>query len=302
MDGFDNLQRMMRNVFPQNPLSPAPPGPAATVSGATGNRPASSSPKDADAGDGDDSQTTNAKPPSGAAGPSATASPAPNPALEPSPDKTDGAASSPKTRTPSGGSKPAKEKKPAAAARKAEQRDPAKVDELLSAVALSTITKNVLDRPAAEAHLNTVLAGVNDPIERMLLESFVLLHERVIWLHADASQQSDAERVRVFNSVAARLAGEERRLALAIRQYRSPVSSRSFAVIGQQNVSGGDQKISYTDQSSPQEPKVSLVTQSNVEGNSHEQPFGGRFASQDEEPAKCGSGKNQRPAAALVGT
>lgn len=61
-----------------------------------------------------------------------------------------------------------------------------------------------------------------DPIERMLIEQAALMHHRIGQLHADAARVKSAIAAKIYNGATARLLGEFRRTALAIREYRSP--------------------------------------------------------------------------------
>jgi hypothetical protein len=82
----------------------------------------------------------------------------------------------------------------------------------------------LLETSAYRAYLEEVLAQAGnptDPIERMLVEQTCLAHFRVAQLHVGASQAKGAEVVKMYNAVAARLLGEMRRTALALRAYRT---------------------------------------------------------------------------------
>lgn len=87
-----------------------------------------------------------------------------------------------------------------------------------------------------------------DPVERMLIEQLAMAHHRIGQLHAQAEQAQASEQAKVYLTAAARLTGEFRRLALAIRQYRQPMPRRSFTLIKQQNLTPGGQQIAYLDQ------------------------------------------------------
>ncbi len=60
----------------------------------------------------------------------------------------------------------------------------------------------------------------SDPIERMMVEQLALAHFRVGQLHVGAAQAKSVEVVKLYNSATARLLGEFRRTALALRDYR----------------------------------------------------------------------------------
>jgi hypothetical protein len=62
-----------------------------------------------------------------------------------------------------------------------------------------------------------------DPIEVMLLEQLALAHFRIGQLHASAGKAQGTEAAKIYNSAAARLLGEFRRTALALRVYRARV-------------------------------------------------------------------------------
>jgi hypothetical protein len=70
-------------------------------------------------------------------------------------------------------------------------------------------------------HLVQDAGDPTDPIERMLLEQLGLAHFRIAQLHADAGRAQGVEAAKIYNSVAARLLGEFRRTALALRVYRA---------------------------------------------------------------------------------
>jgi hypothetical protein len=63
----------------------------------------------------------------------------------------------------------------------------------------------------------------SDPVERMLLEQLGLAHFRIGQLQVSAGQAKSVEAAKVYNSVAARLLGEFRRTALALRVYKARV-------------------------------------------------------------------------------
>ena len=57
----------------------------------------------------------------------------------------------------------------------------------------------------------------------MLLEQLALAHFRIAQLHVCAGTAKSIEGAKVYNSVTARLWGEFRRTALALRAYRAHV-------------------------------------------------------------------------------
>lgn len=62
-----------------------------------------------------------------------------------------------------------------------------------------------------------------DPIEVMMLEQLAMAHFRIAQLHGKAGQAQGIEAEKMLCSAAARLLGEFRRTALAIRIYRAGV-------------------------------------------------------------------------------
>jgi hypothetical protein len=142
-----------------------------------------------------------------------------------------------------------------------------------------------------------------DPVERVLLEQLLLAHHRLSLLQAEAQAAKGAELVKVYNTAATRLMGEVRRLALAIRQYRLPPSGRSFSVVHQQNVAAGTagQQVTYVDQSTPAEDKVSFSSRSiELEDNDHGNHAPGRFNTQTQERSPREGRADQRAEAATL--
>ena len=75
---------------------------------------------------------------------------------------------------------------------------------------------------AFKVHLEQTLADLGnptDPVERMLIEQLVLAHFRVAQLHVDAGYCKGAEGMKLYTAATARLLGEFRRTALALRAY-----------------------------------------------------------------------------------
>jgi hypothetical protein len=108
------------------------------------------------------------------------------------------------------------------AAREAEILDRAVVPALM-ATALqldhveSTGYRVYLDRLRAAA------GNPDDPIECMLLEQLTMAHFRIAQLHGGAGQSTGIEAQKILCAAAARLLGEFRRTALAIRVYRAGI-------------------------------------------------------------------------------
>ena len=82
-----------------------------------------------------------------------------------------------------------------------------------------------------------------------MIEQITLAHHRILSLHAQAAQAESAEMIEVLNAAATKLTAEMRRLCLALREYRAPVSAKNITLVKQQNVAGGDQQIALVDKS-----------------------------------------------------
>jgi hypothetical protein len=81
----------------------------------------------------------------------------------------------------------------------------------------------MFDGSACRVFLERLLADAGnpaDPVERMLLEQLALAHFRTAQLHVAAGQSKGAEAAKLLSAAAARLLGEFRRTALALRAYR----------------------------------------------------------------------------------
>jgi hypothetical protein len=73
-----------------------------------------------------------------------------------------------------------------------------------------------------KVHLEKTLADLGnptDPVECMMVEQLVLAHFRVAQLHVDAGYCKGAEGTKLYTAATARLLGEFRRTALALRAY-----------------------------------------------------------------------------------
>jgi hypothetical protein len=86
----------------------------------------------------------------------------------------------------------------------------------------------------------------DDPIVAMLLEQLALAHLRIADLHSKAQEARQLEAVAVYSSAAARLTGEFRRCALALKKYRAPNQATTVIHrVEQANVSHAQQNVSY---------------------------------------------------------
>src|SRR5262249_41618823 len=60
-----------------------------------------------------------------------------------------------------------------------------------------------------------------DPIERMMIQQLALAHYRIGELHIEAANAKGTETTKLYTTATGKLLGEFRRLALALREYRS---------------------------------------------------------------------------------
>lgn len=118
-----------------------------------------------------------------------------------------------------------------------------------ASMASSIEVGNGVSASGFKVYLDRVLnqsGNPTDPIERMMVQQVALAHFRIAQLHARAAKAKTLDCATQCTVVAIRLAGEARRMALAIKQYRQP-SSTKFTVVKQQNVANGDQQVAYLD-------------------------------------------------------
>lgn len=112
--------------------------------------------------------------------------------------------------------------------------------DLSAAAYLQTIAGKSLGEPAGatgfQAYRDQLMrdsGNPSDPIERMLIEQLALAHHQIGQLHYRASQAISPEAAKVYLGATCRFLAELRRLALALRQYRSPVTAKNFTVVKQ---------------------------------------------------------------------
>lgn len=134
------------------------------------------------------------------------------------------------------------------------QRDADIIDDLAFAASMASAI-SIAEQVGASAfklyrdRLLKQAGDPSDPVERMMIEQLALAHHRVAQLHVQAEQAKTTEEVKTYSAAAARLTGEFRRLALGLRQYRQPISTKHFTVVKQQNLANGHQQVAYLDQS-----------------------------------------------------
>ena len=180
---------------------------------------------------------------------------------------------------------------------------------LFSACFSSVVGAETVEAPGAKVYVNSFIRDAGeptDPVELILLQQLLMAHHRVAQLHARAEGVTAPEAVKVLNAAASRLLGEVRRLALAIRQYRAPVSPRQFSVVHQQNVvASGKQQVTYVDQSSAALEKATLSARNELEAepDNTTSGFGGRLGGRLAEPPvqEPTQGRRRQASSALVG-
>lgn len=128
------------------------------------------------------------------------------------------------------------------------------------------------------AYVDDALAAAgspSDPIERMLVEQLLMAHHRIGELHAQSACADRPEEAALYNAAAARLLNEFRKTSLALREYRTPVVSRSLTVVNQQNVAAGSQQIAYVDAQKLAEknPSRSELISTEAKALTYEQPI-----------------------------
>jgi hypothetical protein len=82
--------------------------------------------------------------------------------------------------------------------------------------------------PVFEVYLAGYLRDAGDPgdpVERMLLEQLAWAHHVLGRLHVQAASRDNIEEVTALHAAAARLMGEFRRSALALKSYRQPAAT-----------------------------------------------------------------------------
>jgi hypothetical protein len=142
--------------------------------------------------------------------------------------------------------------------------------DIVPSVCLSQILDpSILSPEAAYLYLNSLYPEAKrpkDPVEQMMFDQLTIAHHRLLKLQATADKVNDPAAVEIFNSAVARLMAEFRKFALALQQYRQPVSTRSFAVIQQQNVAH-EQQVSYTQQTGPEAKETLKVCDTKLGSN-----------------------------------
>lgn len=105
---------------------------------------------------------------------------------------------------------------------------------------LKTISAASHIRAFEQIRVDAGVAG--NPIEQILVDGAMLAHVKAAQLMSKAEGQT-LQVAEVFHSAAAKYLSETRKLALALKEFRSPVVSKRVTVVQQQNVAHGDQQV-----------------------------------------------------------
>jgi len=131
-----------------------------------------------------------------------------------------------------------------------------------------------------EANLEAA-GNPKDPIERMMIEQLLIAHHRIGELHAEAACAENPEVATLYQVTAARLMNEFRKTSLALREYRTPVTSPKVTLVRQQNVASGNQQVAYVngrDETEEKSPRSELGGKE-PKAIAHEEPIQLQFQS-----------------------
>lgn len=161
-----------------------------------------------------------------------------------------------------------------------------------------------VDTECLDAYLADLLerAGCNgDPIHDAMVRQVLVAEQRLHVLHAQAADAKTDAAAAIYGKLAAQLMGEVRRMALAIRDYRSPANRSTTVVhrVEQWNQAEGDQQVSYVRSEATGGSRRMKAADNEKASNENERTtHESRFTLDIEEPAACGSG-TLKPASAV---
>jgi len=145
-----------------------------------------------------------------------------------------------------------------------------------------------------------------DPIAEMLVDELLWAHHRLGQLHAEAANAKTPELIEVLNGAATKLMAEQRRSALALREYRAPIISKHVTVM-QQNVAE-TQQVAFVEGGQPRPapkenpPSNELVSNSPHLLNHDNSPnFNATTAGRQSEPAPAARPHGRGSPAAATG-
>jgi len=104
-----------------------------------------------------------------------------------------------------------------------------------------------------------------DPVERMLIEQVAMANFVIGELYARAAAADSVERMEIFYKTAARLLGEFRRSAFALKRYQEPAPTGSVR-IAQQNIAAHQEValVSHTPDAGKRTPVQALPVPKNL--------------------------------------
>lgn len=88
-----------------------------------------------------------------------------------------------------------------------------------------------------------------DPAEQMLIEQLALAHHNIARLSNRASTAKTLDESKVVEAAMARLLGEFRRTAMALKEFREPKTQSHFTLVKQQNLAQ-NQQVAYVEEGS----------------------------------------------------
>lgn len=139
-----------------------------------------------------------------------------------------------------------------------------------------------------------------DPIEAMMIEQLCLAHHRIAGLHARAATSKDPKVIDMYSSNARQLLGEFRRLALALREYRTPAQGKQTTVIHrveQLNQAEGRQSVSYAKAEGPEGGSRMECRDSELTSNTAQEPCDELHEQRERrlEESQAGCGRSAEP-------
>lgn len=136
--------------------------------------------------------------------------------------------------------------------------------------------QNAASKLAAKRYVENLLEQAkqtDDPIEAMMIQQLILAHHRIANLHVFAASAKKVDVSEVYSSMAQRLLGEFRRLATALREYRTPATGKQTTVVHridrveQLNHAEGSQDVSYAKAAGPEGGVQMLARDSELVSN-----------------------------------
>ena len=101
------------------------------------------------------------------------------------------------------------------------------------------IPSSTLPLESLEVYLQQLMEDAgqpSDPVVRIMLEQLAMAHHKIGRLNRLSAEATTLDEAKVNDAASACLLGELRRLALAIKEYRSPAPTQHVTLVKQQNV------------------------------------------------------------------